>query len=151
MPRYQITEYRHIHLYGLSASASSIIHAKDISDARIKATLFNNPKGEWKETDGTHYIGDKNTNMSIVMPLPHDFSWIKDKETREYCEKYFVNNKTLNMIREGKVLRTFDTGNKYPKPKMGLTMLHDLERNYTYNLIYHPINTLNPYPKEIKG
>ena len=35
-----------------------------------------------------------------------DFSYIEDTETREYCENNFVNDETLDMLREdGNVLR----------------------------------------------
>ena len=36
-----------------------------------------------------------------------DFSWIADDETRLYCENNFVNDDTLDLIRDGKVLREY--------------------------------------------
>jgi len=131
---------------GFSASGSSIIYAKDLEDAKRIATCTNSPKGEWKFVNGKYEIGSIATNMSTVMPLPSDFSWIEDKETREYCEKHFINNKALDMIREGKVLRRYNTGREYPKPKSnppGIMMLYCPIKEMFYNLVYHPIHTLN--------
>ena len=34
-----------------------------------------------------------------------DFSYIEDTETRQYCEDNFVNDETLDLLKEGNVLR----------------------------------------------
>ena len=70
MPRYRITEYRGLNLVGKTASGTSVIHAKGIGTARLAATCFNTPKGEWRIQNGKHYKGTQfQGNMSVVEPL----------------------------------------------------------------------------------
>ena len=71
MPRYKITEYREVNHHGLSASATSRIHAKDLADAQLYATCINRPKGKWQYlNNGVHMIGSvKDGNVSIIEEL----------------------------------------------------------------------------------
>ena len=44
-----------------------------------------------------------------------DFSWITDKDTREYCENNFVNDETLELLRQpGNILCEHPPGQLNP-------------------------------------
>lgn len=69
------------------------------------------------------------------------YEWIADQITREYCENHGVDNDTLDLIREGKVLRyapgalCCTNGNWYREPE--IILLYCLE---TGRYLHHKVS-----------
>ena len=114
MPRYRITEYREVNIVGFSASGTSTIYAKDLSEAQRLATCTNMPKGKWRTAQRNNHsayikgsLDKKSGNKSIIVPIPNrpENKNIEDSFTKNIAENNIITNETYKLIQKGLVIR----------------------------------------------
>ena len=70
---------------------------------------------------GVSFHGDYNMAAKNIPT----FEWIDDAETREHCENHFVNDETIDLLREGNILREYNGNILVYSLEHGRYLLHD--------------------------